>query len=42
MHYKNAAGENEISASKFTLIWIKENGEWRIKQDFFFPMGVPA
>lgn len=38
MYYKNAVGENMTSASKFTLIWIKENGEWKIKQDFFFPV----
>lgn len=38
MYYKNAVGENVSSASKFTLIWIKEGGDWRIKQDFFFPI----
>lgn len=38
MYYKNVMGESMTSASKFTLIWIKENGDWRIKQDFFFPI----
>ncbi|WP_375581047.1 nuclear transport factor 2 family protein [Marivirga tractuosa] len=38
MYYKNAEGKNMTSASKFTLIWVKVNGEWRIKQDFFFPI----
>lgn len=38
MYYQNAEGKNVTSVSKFSLIWIKENGEWRIKQDFFFPI----